>query len=45
MQYAQQYPTPYQPSDMSCDLAGMTCPQYKAAYPAEQFFCNASASK
>ena len=24
MQYAQQYPTPNQPSDMSCDLAGIT---------------------
>ena len=46
MQYAMLYPTnTIQPSDQTCNLAGMTCPQYKAANTSQKFFCNSSSSK
>ena len=40
MQYAQPLPPVLQPSDLSCDLVGMSCSQYSAAYTYNQFFCS-----
>lgn len=37
--YVQPYPQPLQPTDLGCDLVGMTCPQYTKKYPSQQYFC------